>query len=103
DGTQAGLERASDEHLSELLESSHTIAVVGISAREDRPAYSISSYLQAQGYHILPVNPSVDQVLGEKSYATLTQIQEPIDIVLIFRQADSVPPIVEEAIQVGAR
>jgi signal transduction histidine kinase/predicted CoA-binding protein len=104
-GTQAldGLDRASDEDILEILESTQNIAVVGISAREDHPAYSISSYLQAHGYHILPVNPSIDEVLGEKSYADLTQIQEPIDVVLIFRQADSVPPVVDQAIKVSAR
>jgi signal transduction histidine kinase/predicted CoA-binding protein len=99
----AGIERATDDEIVEILESSHNVAVVGISAREDRPAHSVSAYLQAQGYHILPVNPSIDQVLGEPAYADLSQIQEPIDVVLIFRQSDAVPPIVEQAVQVGAK
>ena len=101
--TAKGLERASDDKILEILRTTQNIAVVGISAREDRPSYAISAYLQAQGYHIFPVNPTIEQVLGEKAYPDLVQIQKPIDVVLIFRQAEAIPPIVEEAIKVGAK
>jgi len=98
-----GLQRVGDDKILEILQSTKNIAVVGISPHEDRPAYAIPAYLQAQGYHILPVNPTIDQVLGEKTFTNLLEIREPVDVVLIFRRPDAVLPIVDEAIQVGAK
>ena len=89
--------------VEEQLRNSKTIAVVGLSPNPDRDSYRVSAYLQSQGYRIIPVNPTVDEVLGEKSYPDLTAVPEPIDMVDIFRRSELVMPVVEEAIQVGAR
>ncbi len=89
--------------VEEQLRNSKTIAVVGLSPNPDRDSYRVSAYLQSQGYRIIPVNPTVDEVLGEKSYPDLTAVPEPIDMVDIFRRSELVMPVVEEAIQMGAR
>src|SRR5437764_1334500 len=79
------------------------VAVVGLSDRPDRDSHRVAAYLQRRGYRIIPVNPAVAEVLGEKAYASLKDIPEIIEIVDIFRKPDAVPPIVEEAIAVGAK
>src|SRR5271168_5541756 len=86
-----------------LLRSSKTIAVVGLSSRRSRPSYGVSEYMQSQGYRIIPVNPNEDEILGEKSWAALDEIPEKVDIVDIFRRSESVPEIVDAAIRIGAR
>ena len=86
-----------------LLLSSKVIAVVGLSSRRSRPSYGVSEYMQAQGYRIIPVNPGETEVLGEKAFATLDEIPQPVDIVDIFRKSESVPEIVDAAIRIGAR
>jgi len=87
----------------ELLRSSRTIAVVGLSSKKFRPSFGVAEYMQAHGYRIIPVNPNETEVLGEKSYTRLEDIPEHIDIVDIFRRSEFVPPIVEAAIRKGAR
>ena len=87
----------------EILESSKTIAVVGLSSRKMRASYGVSEYMQSAGYRIIPVNPNETEVLGEKSYARLEDIPERVDIVDIFRRPEYVLPIVESAIRIGAR
>ena len=89
--------------VEEQLRNSKTIAVVGLSDNPERPSYGVSRYMQAQGYRIIPVNPMVDEVLGEKSYPDLTSVPLPIDMVDIFRRSDQVAPVVDEAIAVGAK
>ncbi len=89
--------------IEEQLRNSRTIAVVGLSPNPDRDSHRVSAYLQSQGYRIIPVNPTVDEVLGEKSYPDLPSVPESIDMVDVFRRSDQVMPVVEEAIQVGAR
>ena len=89
--------------VDEQLRFSTTIAVVGLSPNPDRDSHRVSAYMQSQGYRIIPVNPTVDEVLGEKSYPDLPSVPEPIDMVDIFRRSELVMPVVEEAIQVGAR
>lgn len=86
-----------------LLRESKTIAVVGLSSRRSRPSFGVSEYMQSQGYRIIPVNPNEAEILGEKSWATLEEIPEPVDIVDIFRRSESVPEIVEAAIRIGAK
>jgi signal transduction histidine kinase/predicted CoA-binding protein len=86
-----------------ILESVHTIAVVGISEKQDSPRYSVPAYLQQHGYRIIPVNPNLTEVLGEKAYADLLAIPEPVDLVQIFRASEHVPSIAEQAIQIGAK
>lgn len=87
----------------DLLRNSRTIAVVGLSGKKFRPSYGVSEYMQSQGYRIIPVNPHETEVLGEKSYARLEDIGEPVDIVDIFRRSEFVMPVVESAIRIGAR
>ncbi|HEY0704289.1 MAG TPA: CoA-binding protein [Candidatus Acidoferrales bacterium] len=89
--------------ISEILKSSKTIAVVGLSGRKFRPSYGVAEYLQKAGYRIIPVNPQETEALGEKSYARLEDIPEKIDIVDIFRRSEFVPEIVDAAIKIGAR
>lgn len=89
--------------IEELLRTSRTIAVVGLSARRFRPSYGVSQYMQGAGYRIIPVNPNFEEVLGEKSYPNLEAVPEPVDIVNVFRRSEFVPPIVESAIRIGAR
>jgi predicted CoA-binding protein len=91
------------ERLRQILANNKTIAVVGLSHRPDRPSYTNSAYLQRQGYRIIPVNPNLTEALGEKAYASLKEIPEPVDIVDIFRRAEDVPPVVEDAIAIGAK
>ncbi len=89
--------------VSEILKTSRTIAVVGLSSRKFRPSYGVAEYLQSAGYRVIPVNPSETEVLGEKCYARLEDIPEHVDIVDIFRQSEFVPEIVDAAIRIGAR
>jgi hypothetical protein len=89
--------------IPELLRSSKTIAVVGLSANPMRPSFGVSEYMQSAGYRIIPVNPNETEVLGERSYATLRDVPEPVDIVDIFRRPEHVPELVEQAIAIGAR
>ena len=95
--------RAIDEIIDDILASSRVIAVVGLSRHEWRPSYQVSAYMQAAGYRIIPVNPHETQVLGEKAYASLEDVPQRIDVVDIFRRSESVPPVVESAIRVGAK
>lgn len=85
------------------LSQSKTIAVVGISANPARPSYEVAEYLQKQGYHIIPVNPSLEHVLGEKSYPDLLSVPGPVDIVDVFRKPEAVPRVVEQAIAKKAK
>ncbi len=89
--------------IEEQLSKSRTIAVVGVSPNPRRDSHRVAKYLQGQGYRIIPVNPMVEQVLGEKSYPDLKSVPEPIDMVDIFRRSEYVSDIVDEAIQVGAK
>jgi predicted CoA-binding protein len=89
--------------LSEILQHSHTIAVVGLSGKRFRPSYGVAEYMQRAGYRIIPVNPQEPEVLGETSYPDLDAVPEPIDIVDIFRRSEFVPAIVEAAIRKGAK
>jgi predicted CoA-binding protein len=86
-----------------LLRNAKTIAVVGLSSRRSRPSYGVSEYMQSQGYRIIPVNPNETEVLGEKCWATLDDVPEPVDIVDIFRRSEFVPDIVDAAIRMGAK
>jgi len=87
----------------ELLDTCKTIAVVGLSSNSLRPSYGVSAYLQRVGYRIIPVNPVEKEILGEKCYASLKDIPEPVDIVDVFRNPDAVGPIADDAIAIGAK
>ena len=97
------LQEAAMELVEEQLRNSKTIAVVGLSGNPDRISYRVSKYMQDQGYRIIPVNPMIEEALGEKSYPDLKSVPEPIDMVDIFRRSELVPPVVDEAIEVGVR
>jgi uncharacterized protein len=88
---------------SDILRNAKTIAVVGLSSKKNRPSFGVSQYMQNAGYRIIPVNPTETEVLGEKAYPDLDSIPEPVDIVNIFRRSESVPPIVDGAIRIGAK
>ena len=92
-----------DDLLREILLSAKTIASVGLSSNQAKESYWIASYLKEQGYRIIPVNPAAAEILGEKAYPDLKSIPEQIDVVQIFRRPEDVPPVVEDAIQVGAK
>ena len=87
------------EQITNLLQKAHTIAVVGLTDSPLRPSHGVSAYMQSQGYRIIPVNPNIEQSLGERAYPTLADVPEKIDIVNIFRRPEAVPEIVEQAIQ----
>ena len=90
------------EKIADILRSARTIAVVGLSGRRFRPSYGVSEYMQSAGYRIIPVNPNETAILGERSYASLEEVPEKIDIVNIFRRSEFVPAIVDAAIRKGA-
>jgi len=94
-----------EEEIKDILSAYKTVAVVGISPKEDRPSYMVASYLKSKGYRIIPIRPDGDMIIGEKVYHSLQEIPKEIevDVVDIFRKSEDVPPIVEEAIQRRAK
>jgi uncharacterized protein len=88
---------------NELLKTSRTIAVVGLSSRPHRPSYGVAQYLQSVGYRVIPVNPVETEVLGERSYPRLEDVPERVDIVDVFRRSEFVPDVVRSAIRIRAR
>ncbi|HSF80726.1 MAG TPA: CoA-binding protein [Anaerolineales bacterium] len=89
--------------IQDILRTCRTQAVVGLSSQKDRAGYYVPAYMQSQGYRIIPVNPYLSQTLEEQAYPDLGSVPEPVDLVLIFRRSEAVPPFVEAAIQIGAR
>lgn len=96
----------SQDQIREILRKAKTIAVVGLSKKPEKDSCRVSTYLQQHGYRIIPVNPFVDEVLGEKSYKSLldipVEIQKTIDIVDIFRKQENIPPVVKQVIALKA-
>jgi len=92
------------DEIKKILENAGNIAVVGLSDKTDRTSYMVSQALQNNGYRIIPVNPSVSgEILGEKVYASLKDIPEPVDIVNVFRRSEYTPEVAREAVEIGAR
>lgn len=93
-----------DRELRALLGDAHTIAVVGLSSKPDRPSFSVAAYLQDHGYRIVPVNPKETEVLDERAYPTLRDIPAdlPVDVVDVFRRAEDTPDIARDAVAIGA-
>lgn len=87
------------DQIGEVLKSARNIAVVGLSDSPLRPSHGVAAYMQSQGYRILPVNPTITDALGEPSYGSLLDVKEKIDVVNIFRRAEFVPAVVDQAIQ----
>lgn len=92
-----------DATIDRILRESKTIAVVGMSDDRSRPTFFVPAYLKSAGYKIIPVNPKLDEVIGLKAYASLSDIPEPVDVVQLIVRGDRTPPFVEEAIAIGAK
>ncbi len=92
-----------DAELRSILGDARTIAIVGLSDNPLRESYEVAEFLQRKGYRIIPVNPSVDEVLGEKSYPSLRDVPVPVDVVDVFRRAEHTPEIAEQAVEIGAK
>jgi len=88
-----------DDPIRELLANAKTIAVIGLSSDPMRPSFGVSQYMQRKGYRIIPVNPNEKNVLGERAYASLSEVGEKVDLVDIFRRPEFVPEIVDEVIR----
>jgi hypothetical protein len=86
-----------------VLSGTKTIAMVGLSPKKQRPSNFVASYMKYEGYRIIPVNPMVDEILGEKSYPDLLSIPDPVDMVDVFRSPKDCPPIAEQAVAIGAK
>jgi len=93
----------SNDELRKILTDASTIAMVGASGNPDKASHGIMRKLQSVGYRVIPVNPKEPEVLGEKSYASLSDIPERIDIVDVFRRPEDTPAIADEAVKVGAK
>jgi predicted CoA-binding protein len=91
------------DSVDEILEKYKTLAVVGLSSQSTRPSFDVASYMQSHGYRIIPVNPNEVSVLGEKAYASLDDVPEPVEVVVIFRRSEYVPEVVEAAIRKQAK
>ncbi|HWO93847.1 MAG TPA: CoA-binding protein, partial [Dehalococcoidia bacterium] len=87
----------------DVLRAHKTIAVVGLTSDETRPSHRVAAYLQANGYRIIPVNPNEQEVLGERAYPSLRDIPEHVEFVDVFRRPEHVPPVVDDAIAIGAK
>ena len=92
-----------DQELTQLLTDAATIAMVGASSNPDKASHGIMRKLQRAGYRVIPVNPKETEILGERSYASLLDIPERIDIVDVFRRAEDTPGIADEAVTIGAK
>jgi predicted CoA-binding protein len=93
----------SDPELKTLLTQARTIAMIGASSNPDKASYGIMQQLQKRGYRVIPINPRETEVLGERTYASLADVKEPIDIVDVFRRPEDTPAIADEAVKVGAK
>ncbi len=100
------VERASDgddQQLRRILQDTRVIAVVGLSNNQTRPSYGVARYLQSHGYQIVPINPDLSEVLGERAYPDLLAVPFAVDLVDVFRRSEAVGPHVDEAIQKGVK
>lgn len=91
-----------DEQIKHILATAHTVASVGLSTNPDKASHRVARFLQRKGYRVIPVNPGAAEILGEKAYPDLRSIPDQIDVVQIFRPSSDVPPIVEDAVAIGA-
>lgn len=90
------------DQIRSLLKQAHTLAVVGLSTKPDRPSFGVARAMQGFGYRIIPVRPAVDEILGEKAYPDLKHLPGPVDIVDVFRAPEHVPAIVDDCIALRA-
>ncbi len=92
-----------DDELRQILITIRTVASVGVSSSGEKPSYGIFHYLKEHGYQMIPVNPTASEILGLKVYSDLASIPQRIDVVQVFRKSEDVPPVVDAAIQIGAK
>jgi uncharacterized protein len=92
-----------DTQVAELLREAKTIAVIGLSSNRMRASFGVASFLQRQGYRIIPVNPNETEILGERAYACLRDVPDDVDIVNIFRRSEKVPGVIDDALQKRTR
>ena len=92
-----------EAEIKTILETVHTIAIVGFSPNPQRPGYYVSEYMIHKGYRVIPVKPLINEVLGQKAYPDLLAVPDKVDMVQIFRPPAEVPAIVEQAIKIGAK
>ncbi len=88
--------------IQRVLHHAKTIAIVGLSRNELRASFFVGYYLKRHGYRVIPVNPRESEILGEKSYPSLSEVPEPVDIVDVFRAPDALPGIAKETVEIGA-
>jgi len=100
---QSGQIITADETIKTMLEQARTIAIVGLSPKAARDSNAVARYLKAQGYRIIPVRPAQKEILGEKTYASLDDMEESVDIVNVFRNPSQIVPHAHEAIRVKPR
>ncbi len=93
----------SDQEMKDILLATKTIATVGVSSNPEKESYQVAAYLQEQGYRMIPVNPTATEILGQQVYPSLSAIPDSVDVVQVFRKPEDVPPVVEEAIKIGAK
>lgn len=91
------------KNIKDILDTTKNIAVVGLSPKENRPSNMVARYLMDAGYKIIPVNPGQTEILGQVCYPSLSEIPDKVDMVDIFRRPEDVPPVVDEAVKIGAR
>jgi predicted CoA-binding protein len=93
------------QNVAQILDQFRTVAVVGLSPKPHRASFDVSRYMQAHGWRIIPINPNAVEILGEKVYASLTEAarHERIELVNVFRNSEDVPPVIDEAIAIGAQ
>jgi predicted CoA-binding protein len=89
--------------IEKVLTLYRTVAIVGASADPQRPSYRVANFLKSEGYHIVPVTPKGGEILGEKVYPDLSSVPVPVEVVDIFRRPEEIPPVVDEAIAIGAK
>ena len=99
----AGWKNPEPAEIEKILRESKTVAVVGLSSKTERASNGVGRYLMMQGFDVIPVNPGETEILGKKSYPDLISIGRPVDVVDVFRKGEATPPIVKEAIKIGAR
>ena len=92
-----------DNDLKQILKTAKTIASVGLSGNQEKESYWIAEYLQSKGYRIIPVNPTAQEILGQKCYPDLASIPDSVDVVQIFRKPEDTPPIAEQAVKIKAK
>ena len=103
DASPAGAEYADPRQIQKIFGYARTVAIVGLSPNRLRPSFFVGGYLQYRGFKIVPVNPTADEILGERSYSMLTDIPFKVDVVDVFRAPEAAPAIAAEAVKIGAR